>query len=56
MNIIEKRNKAFKKLMTKEKMMIMKHQPDPFEEYRTELNEHYEGIQKKYQFLVELFY
>ena len=49
-NIIEKRNKAFKKLMTKEKMMIMKHQPDPFEEYRTELNEHYEGIQKKYQF------
>ena len=37
--------------MTKTKKMFMKHQPDPFEEYRTELNEQYEGIQKKYQLL-----
>ena len=50
MNFVEKREKNFKKIMTKEKLLFMKHQPDPFEEYRIELNEHYEGIQKKYQF------
>ena len=50
MNILEKRDKRYNKLMTKTKKMFMKHQPDPFEEYRTELNEHYEGVQKKYQF------
>ena len=36
--------------MSKERMMLLKHQHDPFEEYRTEMGEHLEGIYKKYQF------
>ena len=50
MNVLEKREKKYNKLMTKTKKMVMKHQHDPFEEYRTELNEHYDGIQKRYKF------
>tara|TARA_R110002074_G_scaffold53740_1_gene134540 strand:+ start:168 stop:503 length:336 start_codon:yes stop_codon:yes gene_type:complete len=50
MNIIEEREKKFKKLMTKEKMMLMKHQADPFIDHRMALNEHYSGIQKEYRF------
>ena len=36
--------------MTKQQLMFMKHQPDPFEEYRTELNEFNSGLQKRYKF------
>ena len=50
MNIIEKRERKFKQLMTKEQLMFMKHQPDPFEEYRTELSEFNSGLQKRYKF------
>ena len=50
LNILEEREKKYNKLMTKEKLLFMKHQHDPFEEYRTELNEHYDGIQKRYKF------
>ena len=50
MDILEERDKKFYKVMTKTKKMLMKHQPDPFEEYRTELNDFYEGIQKRYKF------
>ena len=50
LNIWEEREKKYNKLMTKEKLLFMKHQHDPFEEYRTELNEHYGGIQKRYKF------
>ena len=50
MDIIEKRERKFKQLMTKEQLMFMKHQPDPFEEYRTELNDVNGGLQKRYQF------
>ena len=50
LNIWEEREKKYNKLMTKEKLLFMKHQHDPFEEYRTELNEHYDGIQKRYKF------
>ena len=50
MDIIEKREKKFRDYMSKERMMLLKHQHDPFEEYRTEMGEHLEGIYKKYQF------
>ena len=50
MDIIEKRDKKFKKTMTKEKLLFMKHYADPFEEYRTELSEFNGGLQKRYQF------
>ena len=50
MNIIEKREKKFRDYMSKERMMLLKHQHDPFEEYRTEMGEHLEGIQKRYKF------
>jgi len=50
MNIIEKREKKFKQIMTKQQLMFMKHQPDPFEEYRTELSEFNGGLQKRYKF------
>ncbi len=50
MNFVEKRERNFKKLMTKENLLFMKHQHDPFEEYRTELSEFNGGLQKRYQF------
>ena len=50
MNFLEKREKKYNKIMTKTKKMFMKHQHDHIQEYRTELNEHYEGIQKRYKF------
>ena len=50
MNFVEKREKNFKKIMTKEKLLFMKYQPDPFEKYRTELNEFNGGLQKRYKF------
>ena len=36
--------------MSKDRMMLLKHQHDPFEKYRTEMGEHLEGIQKRYKF------
>ena len=33
LNIWEEREKKYNKLMTKEKLLFMKHQHDPFEEY-----------------------
>ena len=50
MNIIEEKTKKFKKLMTKEQLLFMKHQPDPFSKYKTITRDFYGGIQKEYKF------
>ena len=50
LNLWEEREKKYNKLMTKAHRLLMKHQHDPFKEYRTELNEHFDGIQKRYKF------